>query len=86
MHVVYLDVVYVHVVYLGVVYLSGTYPVYPHTHHTHTYHTCTGSVKYLWPLTLPITDGGAQKKRLDAIRRQLDWRLVGCELIECYGS
>lgn len=48
------------------------------------YRSQAGSVKYIWPLTLPLTDGGAQRKRLDAIRQQLDWRLVGCELVECY--
>jgi hypothetical protein len=32
----------------------------------------------------PVSDGGLQKSRLTAIREQLAWRLVGCELIECY--
>lgn len=43
-----------------------------------------GGVKYIWPVTQPVGDGGLQKKRLDSIRKGLGWQLVGCELIECY--
>ena len=34
----------------------------------------------------PISDGGLQKSRLALIREQLRWRLVGCELQECYAQ
>ena len=40
--------------------------------------------KYLYPLTQPISDGGMQRKRMDAIRAELKYRLSGCELVECY--
>jgi hypothetical protein len=43
-----------------------------------------GSVKYIWPLLTPVTDFGTQKKRIEAIRQQLGWPFIGCELIECY--
>ncbi len=38
----------------------------------------------VYPFMTPVSDGGLQKSRLTAIREQLAWRLVGCELIECY--
>jgi hypothetical protein len=40
--------------------------------------------RYLYPLQTPISDRGAQRKRMDSVRAALSWRLVGCELIECY--
>jgi hypothetical protein len=40
--------------------------------------------RYLYPLQTPISDRGAQRKRMDGVRAALGWRLVGCELIECY--
>ena len=40
--------------------------------------------RYLYPLQTPISDRGAQRKRMDGVRMALGWRLVGCELIECY--
>lgn len=43
-----------------------------------------GSVKYVWPIQQPISDFGAQKTRMAAIREQLGWQVIGCELIECY--
>ena len=43
-----------------------------------------GEVKYVWPLTQPISDLDTQKKRLQEIRASLGWPLVGCELMECY--
>eukprot|EP00884_Botryococcus_braunii_P008593 jgi/Botrbrau1/17735/Bobra.0166s0153.3 len=49
-----------------------------------TYRSMAGSVKYVWPLQTPVSDMGTQKKRIEAIRRQLGWPLIGCELIECY--
>lgn len=41
-------------------------------------------VKYIWPIQQPITDFGAQRERLKALRQQLGWRLLGCDLLECY--
>lgn len=38
----------------------------------------------VYPFMTPVSDGGLQKKRATLIREQLAWRLVGCELIECY--
>ena len=38
----------------------------------------------VYPFMTPISDGGLQKSRLALIREQLKWRLVGCELVECY--
>ena len=43
-----------------------------------------GGVKYVWPITQPVTDGGLQRKRLEQIRTGLKFRYVGCELIECF--
>lgn len=51
-----------------------------------TYRSMAGSVKYIWPIQQPITDFGAQKKRLDEIRERVGWKLIGCELIECYDT
>jgi len=45
-----------------------------------------GNAKYLYPLQTPILDRNAQPKRMAAIRKELGWRLVGCELIECYSE
>ncbi len=43
-----------------------------------------GSVKYIWPLQTAVSDGGAQRRRLDAIRKELGWRVIGCYYIECF--
>lgn len=43
-----------------------------------------GSVKYVWPIQQPLSDFGAQRKRMDAIRAATGWQLIGCELLECY--
>ncbi len=43
-----------------------------------------GQVKYIWPIQTPVTDFDAQRKRVAAVREQLRWQLIGCELIECY--
>ena len=43
-----------------------------------------GAVKFLYPLTQPLSDFGLQKKRLSTLRQRLNWQIVGCELIECY--
>eukprot|EP01025_Chloroclados_australasicus_P055811 TRINITY_DN6851_c0_g2_i1.p3 TRINITY_DN6851_c0_g2~~TRINITY_DN6851_c0_g2_i1.p3 ORF type:complete len:224 (-),score=26.98 TRINITY_DN6851_c0_g2_i1:712-1383(-) len=49
-----------------------------------TYRSMAGSVKYVWPIQQAVSDFGTQKKRLDMIRNDLGWRIVGCELLECY--
>ena len=49
-----------------------------------TYRSVARDVKYIYPFQVPITDFGAQEKRLKAVREDLRWPLVGCELIECY--
>lgn len=41
-------------------------------------------VKYVWPIQQAVTDFGAQRQRLKEVRRRLGWRLLGCDLIECY--
>ena len=43
-----------------------------------------GSVKYIWPLQTALSDFGAQRKRLDAIRSELGWPIIGCKYVECY--
>ena len=45
-----------------------------------------GSVKYVWPIQQPISDFGVQKQRVVQVREQLGWKLVGCELLECYAE
>ena len=42
------------------------------------------NVKYIWPLQAPLADGGAQRKRLNAVRQQLGWQIIGCDYIECF--
>ena len=41
-------------------------------------------VKYIWPIQQAVTDFGAQRKRLKLVRQQLGWRLLGCDLLECF--
>ncbi|KAK9833977.1 hypothetical protein WJX81_000385 [Elliptochloris bilobata] len=48
-----------------------------------TCRSMAGSVKYVW-LQTAVLDGGAQLRRLDAIRNELGWRVIGCKYIECY--
>lgn len=43
-------------------------------------------VAVVYPFMTPVSDGGLQKSRMSAIRDQLRWRLVGCELQECYAQ
>eukprot|EP00892_Ulva_mutabilis_P007509 jgi/Ulvmu1/512/UM001_0520.1 len=50
------------------------------------YRSIAGDVKYIWPLTQPVTDLDTQKKRMQQIRQTLGWPLIGCELIECYSD
>ena len=40
----------------------------------------------VYPFMTPVSDGGLQKSRLAQIREQLRWRIVGCELQECYAQ
>ncbi len=42
------------------------------------------NVKYIWPLQAPLSDAGAQRKRLNAVRQQLGWQVIGCDYIECF--
>lgn len=51
-----------------------------------TYRSLAGSVKYVWPIQQPISDFGVQKQRIVQVREQLGWKLVGCELLECYAE
>ncbi|KAF5837800.1 hypothetical protein DUNSADRAFT_3872 [Dunaliella salina] len=50
-----------------------------------TYRSVAGQVKYLWPISQPISDFGVQRGRLYTIRRALGWGIVGCEadVAEC---
>ena len=43
-----------------------------------------GNVKYLYPFQTPISDFGAQRKRVEAIRQNLGWRKLGCDVKECF--
>lgn len=43
-----------------------------------------GSVKYLYPFQTAIPDFGAQRKRIETIRKSLGWRKIGCDLKECF--
>mmetsp|Transcript_7815 Transcript_7815/g.26156 ORF Transcript_7815/g.26156 Transcript_7815/m.26156 type:complete len:237 (-) Transcript_7815:335-1045(-) len=51
-----------------------------------TYRSIAGQVNYIWPIQQPITDGDLQRKRTRELRKALQFRLVGCELIECYDN
>lgn len=53
-----------------------------------TYRMQAGTVKYIWPLTQPVTDMGAQRKRAVALRQWLGWRINAgsCSSIECYSD
>lgn len=42
------------------------------------------NVKYIWPLQAPLSDAGAQRKRLDAVRKLLGWTIIGCDYLECF--
>ena len=43
-----------------------------------------GAVTYVYPVSLPLSDGGAQRKRAAAVRQKLGWRIFGCSEIACY--
>jgi uncharacterized protein (DUF1499 family) len=51
------------------------------------YRSQTGTVKYVWPITQPVSDLGAQRRRMQALRERLSgWRIAGgdCDVVECY--
>ncbi|PSC69720.1 Thylakoid lumenal kDa [Micractinium conductrix] len=49
-----------------------------------TFRSMAAQVKYIWPIQQAVTDFGAQRKRLKLVRQQLGWRLLGCDLLECF--
>lgn len=51
---------------------------------TVTFRSMAVNVKYIWPLQAPLADGGAQRKRLNAVRQKLGWQIIGCDYIECF--
>uniref|UniRef100_A0A061S2F7 Uncharacterized protein n=2 Tax=Tetraselmis sp. GSL018 TaxID=582737 RepID=A0A061S2F7_9CHLO len=48
------------------------------------YRSLAGSVRYVWPIQQPVSDFDTQRKRLTAIREELGYRMIGCDLIECF--
>ena len=48
------------------------------------YRSAAGGARFIWPVTEPLSEGGAQRQRAEALREALGWQLVGCELAECY--
>lgn len=51
-----------------------------------TFRSCAGGVKFVYPFMTPLSDGGLQPQRLNALREKLGWGKVGCELAECYAG
>ena len=49
-----------------------------------TYCSQAGSVRYVWPISTPVSDLGAQRARLKQVREAGGFALVGCDLLECY--
>lgn len=51
-----------------------------------TFRMQAGTLKYVWPITQPVSDMGAQRKRAAALRAALGWRINGgdCTLQECF--
>jgi hypothetical protein len=45
-----------------------------------------GTLKYVWPVTQPLSDMGAQRTRAAALRQRLGWRINGgeCSVQECF--
>lgn len=41
-------------------------------------------VRWVWPIQQAVTDFGAQRQRLKEVRQRLGWRILGCDLIECF--
>ena len=48
------------------------------------YRSIAGDVRYLYPFTTPLPDNDAQPGRMKSLRKELGFKLVGCELVECY--
>jgi hypothetical protein len=50
-----------------------------------TYRSSATQVKYVYPFQVVVTDGGAQRKRAQAVRAAANFSLVGCaQYLECY--
>lgn len=49
-----------------------------------TYRSSATTVQYVFPIQLPLTDGGAQRKRAVAVRAASNFSLVGCSDVECF--
>jgi hypothetical protein len=49
-----------------------------------TYRSSATTAKYLYPFTIVLTDGDAQRKRVMAVRAAVNFPLVGCAYVECY--
>jgi len=50
-----------------------------------TYRSQAGTSKYVWPITQPLSDQGAQRKRMLTLRNKLGWRILGdCDQLECF--
>ena len=51
-----------------------------------TFRSQSGTVKYVWPITQPVSDLGAQKSRRAKLRSRLGWRIMGgdCDVLECF--
>eukprot|EP00898_Chlorokybus_atmophyticus_P007519 jgi/Chlat1/7769/Chrsp66S07241 len=54
------------------------------TQHTVLFRSLATKVIFVYPFQTAISDFGEQKKRLTKLRQQLDWRLLGCDVIECF--
>ena len=51
-----------------------------------TYRSLATTVTYVYPFTTPVSDFGEQKKRMERIRNEVEWRRVGCEISEYCGG
>jgi hypothetical protein len=51
-----------------------------------TFRSQAGTVKYVWPITQPVSDMGSQKNRMTTLRQRLGWRIMGgdCDVMECF--
>ena len=41
-------------------------------------------VRYIFPFQTALSDGGAQRARVAALRARTGWRAIGCDLLECF--
>lgn len=50
------------------------------------YRSQGSSTKYIWPIQQPVSDLGAQRKRMAMLRETLGWKLLvgSCSVLECY--